>query len=252
MTILRNYRLKDFEKLIDRQIKISQTYVYYNRPPDKLWFIDLNENLAEIFLLRLLPVTSIYFEIALENISSHNLGKNQQKHINFKLWSSRHLILHHVKQLQNSCIMATLVGIHQRAPPNCSVFYRDQHTPYLLYMATLVGIHHRAPPNCSVLHHVVQLQNSCITATLVGIHQRAPPNCSVFHHDQHFQASCITARLVGTYLLPLHCLASLAGSPTQLMVAPCPCVVRAGLFFVCLLVPKALPAPLCLARLAGS
>ena len=76
MTILRNYRLKDFEKLIDRQMKISQTYVYYNRPPDKLWFIDLNENLAEIFLLRLLLVTSIYFEIALENISSHNLGKN--------------------------------------------------------------------------------------------------------------------------------------------------------------------------------
>ena len=52
MTILRKYRLKDSEKLIDRQMKNSQTYVYYNRPPDVLWLIDLNENLAGIFLLR--------------------------------------------------------------------------------------------------------------------------------------------------------------------------------------------------------
>ena len=78
MTILRKYRLKDFEKLIDRQMKNSQTYVYYNRPPDVLWLIDLNENLAGIFLLRLPLVTAIYFEITLENISTHVLDKKQQ------------------------------------------------------------------------------------------------------------------------------------------------------------------------------
>ena len=81
LTILRNYRLKDFEKLIDRQGKISQTYAYYNRSPDVLWLINLNENLAKIFLLRLLLITALYFEISLENISSHAFGKIQQNHI---------------------------------------------------------------------------------------------------------------------------------------------------------------------------
>ena len=54
-----------------------------------LWLIDLNENLAEIFLLRLLLMTAIYFEIALENISSHVLGKIQQNRIRIMLEISR-------------------------------------------------------------------------------------------------------------------------------------------------------------------
>ena len=80
-TNLQKNRLKDFEKLIDRREINSQIYDNFNWAQDMLWLFDLDEILAHDLLLRLLLASASNLEIALENNSSHIIGKNQQRNI---------------------------------------------------------------------------------------------------------------------------------------------------------------------------